>query len=103
MKEYFDKKALQIYKEYYDKFEEFVEEVQVKILDPFCKKYNIKFKHRNYLSYFISSDDVDLDKMSPEELKEKYGKEFITEYEDLQYIIYIEVVDRPVLGYLEQR
>ncbi len=83
MKEYFERKMDELVVEVLSKFDILVEEVQVKLLNPFCNKYNVKFVKDFYSFKFISSDGKSLYKLFDNELEVKYGKRFVIEYNEL--------------------
>ncbi len=84
---YFEKKMDNFLIKIYSEFDNLIEEIQNKLINPFCIKYNIGFIKNFYSCNFISLDKKSLYELSNEELKNKYGKEFIKEFEQIQNLL----------------
>ncbi len=83
---YFEKKLDIITDNLYNNFHVLINEIQEEVLNPFCDKYDIKFIRLRFRSSgfeFTSFDEVSLNTFSMKVLEEKYGKEFIVEYNEM--------------------
>ncbi len=83
MKKYFEKELEKLSEE----SSKISEEIQLKVINPFCDKYNVKFYYDVFLFWFKTSDGIDLGTFSDKKIKKLYGKKFVKDFKEVYTIL----------------